>query len=97
MTLQDLARELRLPIPNKDSPIDVIAQHPMQANEKSVFVCLKGARHDGHEHAMEAYRNGCRVFVAQSPLSLPSDAHILYVPSTRKALASLACCFFQYF
>ncbi len=65
-----------------------------QANAASIFVCIKGARADGHALAPDAYARGCRLFVAEHPLDLPADAHVFATPNTRKTLAQLACAFY---
>lgn len=58
----------------------------------NVFVCIKGARADGHKFAREVYEKGVRVFIAEMPLNLPEghDAVIVSVKDSRKALALLA-------
>ena len=43
------------------------------AEPGDVFVCLPGAAADGHAYAKAAYDRGCRLFVAERPLSLPED------------------------
>lgn len=56
----------------------------------SLFVCIRGAHYDGHAYAMDAYRRGCRVFVAARALSLPEDAACFLVSDTTRALAFLS-------
>ncbi|MBQ1229698.1 MAG: UDP-N-acetylmuramoyl-L-alanyl-D-glutamate--2,6-diaminopimelate ligase [Clostridia bacterium] len=68
-----------------------ITERASDASSDTIFVCVRGARADGHDFASEAYERGCRIFVAERALELPSDARILTVPSTRQALAHLAC------
>ena len=59
-----------------------------------VFFCLRGAARDGHDYADEAYRAGCRLFVAERVLSLPEDASVCLVADAREALAVLSAAFF---
>jgi len=61
----------------------------------SLFICIRGARFDGHTLAPQAYENGCRFFVAEEPLTLPADATVITVPNTRSALARIACTFYE--
>lgn len=75
--------------------IRTVTERASDACAESIFVCIRGARADGHDFADEAYRRGCRIFVAERALDLPSDARILTVPSTREALAHLACAFYR--
>ena len=79
-------------VPNLE--IDNLTEDSRTATGKSLLICIVGAVADGHDYASRAYRNGCRVFVAQKPLSLPPDATVLLCDNTRKALASLACRFY---
>ena len=62
----------------------------------AVFVCIRGALVDGHAYALSAYNRGCRVFVCEREPDLPSDALILTVPETRKALAELSAKLYDY-
>ncbi len=79
-------------LPERD--IRAVTQSSAQADDGSVFVCIKGLKADGHLYAADAYRRGCRLFVAQTPLSLPSDATVVYTANSRLALAKLACTFY---
>lgn len=79
-------------IPNLE--INRLTEDSRLATSESVFVCVCGAVADGHAFAPAAYRNGCRVFIAEKPLELPSDATVLLTGKTRKTLASLACRFY---
>ena len=85
--LQDL-------FPNQLIPsieIQSVTESSAVANPHAVFVCICGAKADGHAFADDAYRRGCRVFVAQKPLHLPADAVVLTCHNTREVLARLAC------
>lgn len=61
-----------------------------KAGGTGVFVCLRGSRSDGHLYAASAYEKGCRFFVAEQTLDLPSDAFIFLCPDTRLALAKMS-------
>lgn len=74
--------------------VESLTENTALADPQSLFVCIRGARFDGHELAFEAYKKGCRAFVAERELPLPSDAFVLTVPSTRRAMAALACAFY---
>ncbi|MBQ7379841.1 MAG: UDP-N-acetylmuramoyl-L-alanyl-D-glutamate--2,6-diaminopimelate ligase [Clostridia bacterium] len=86
--IQNLQYTCTHPIPDAD--ITYICHDSRKAGPDALFVCICGYISDGHNYAMSAYTNGARVFVAQKPLSLPSDALVLTVPDTRIALAELA-------
>ena len=63
-----------------------IVKHSQKAKNGSLFVCLKGIMTDGHDYALSAYKNGCRIFLCEKPLSLPSDATVVLVRSVLKGL-----------
>lgn len=69
-----------------------ITNNSLEAHAGSIFVCVKGFATDGHIFARKAYEKGCRVFVCEYiPADLPSEATVILVESSRKALALLAC------
>ncbi|MBQ9806606.1 MAG: UDP-N-acetylmuramoyl-L-alanyl-D-glutamate--2,6-diaminopimelate ligase [Clostridia bacterium] len=74
--------------------IELLTDNSKKACANALFVCVCGARFDGHDYAQQAYRNGCRVFVAQKRIDLPQDALIFTVADTRRTLSLLACRFF---
>ena len=74
-----------------DCEITTLTDHSEKTNAESVFVCIRGARFDGHTLAPRAYERGCRIFVAEEPLELPPDACVLLTGNSRKTLSELAC------
>jgi UDP-N-acetylmuramoyl-L-alanyl-D-glutamate--2,6-diaminopimelate ligase len=65
-----------------------------KAEEGSVFMAIVGNLTDGHQFVQSAYELGCRAFVVEQNVSLPTDATIIKVPKTDLALADLACAFY---
>ena len=63
---------------------------------RGLFVCIKGAKTDGHEYAEMAYKNGCRAFLAERPVSLPEDACVVLTKDTRIGLATTSAAFYGY-
>ena len=74
-----------------DCEITTLTDHSERTDAESVFVCIRGQRFDGHTLAPRAYERGCRIFVAEEPLDLPSDACVLLTNNSRKMLSELAC------
>lgn len=58
--------------------------------EQIVFVALQGNIVDGHDYVQNAYDKKIRTFIVSKAVTLPSDACIIQVPNTLKALQSLA-------
>lgn len=67
-----------------------------EKTENGIFVCIKGAKSDGHSFAEMAYNNGCRAFVVTHPISLPADACVVLTSDTRIALAEVSAAFYGY-
>lgn len=94
MKLTELLREIIPHTAVPDLEIETVTDNSQKAVESTLFVCICGARFDGHAYAKQAYQNGCRVFVVQKTIDLPPDALIFTVSDTRCTLAFLACRFF---
>ena len=75
--------------------INDIVYNSKNAKENTIFVALKGALSDGHKFVSDAYNNGARVFIVQDDVKLNSDAKVIKVNNTRKALAIISKNFFQ--
>lgn len=58
----------------------------------SVFIAVKGDRHDGHNYLAEAYQKGIRAFIVDRSvdLNLLKDAWVIQVPNSLLALQLLA-------
>lgn len=65
-----------------------------KASSGDLFVCLVGAKTDGHRYAEKAYSNGCRAFLCTHSIDLPSDAYVAVTGDTRAALAVISARFF---
>jgi UDP-N-acetylmuramoyl-L-alanyl-D-glutamate--2,6-diaminopimelate ligase len=65
------------------------------AKEGSLFFAIVGSINDGHQFIQSAYDLGCRAFVVEQKVNLPSDATVLRVPKTDTTLAEVSCEFYQ--
>ena len=80
-----------------DGALHSICCDSRRAAAGDLFVCIRGAKSDGHDFIRAAYANGCRAFLVQSDAAcepLPKDALVLSADDTRTALAHLACAFY---
>lgn len=73
-----------------DCEVNHITNDSREAMAGSIFVCIKGFATDGHLYAKKAYENGCRAFVCEREIELPSDASVVVTENSRKALAILS-------
>lgn len=80
---------------NADAEISDITFDSRKAGEGVMFFCLVGAAADGHDYAMAAYENGCRVFAVSKDITLPCDAVTVRFDNTREALAYVSAAFFK--
>ena len=76
--------------------VSSLCRDSRQRAERGLFVCIKGAKTDGHEYAEMAYNNGCRAFIAQRPITLPEDACVVLTKDTRIGLARASAAFYGY-
>ena len=80
-----------------DETIYRIEYDSRKAASGDIFVCLMGARSDGHRFAHLAYESGCRAFLCEYvPENLPADAAVILVENTRAALAKLSTFFYNH-
>ena len=70
-----------------DAEISAITYDSRKAGPGALFVCLVGAWMDGHTFARSAYDQGCRAFLVEHPVDLPTDAAQIVTEDTRAALA----------
>lgn len=66
------------------------------AKAETLFFCIVGLQTDGHQFAQQAYDQGCRAFIVEKNVILPSDATIIEVENTSEALSTLSCTFFDH-
>lgn len=78
----------------KNIDISGIAYDSRNVVEGNVFVCIKGFESDGHKFAKMAEKNGAAVIVAEDKIDV--GIPVWYVESSRKAIADLACTFYNH-
>ena len=98
MLLSDILADIEYESTSDVSGVEIsdIIYDSRKAAHGTIFVCLIGAVSDGHSYAGGAYSNGCRAFLVQRKLDLPSDAVQVIVSDTRAALALASAAFFGY-
>ena len=77
-----------------ETDLTALVYDSRRAANDTAFLCLPGARTDGHDYASAAYASGCRIIFCERSLSLPDDALQLLTPDTRAALPALSDAFF---
>jgi len=85
-------------IAENDPEVTELSRDNRTAKETQLFICTKGANFDSHEETVVQglYEKGVRLFVAERPIVLPSDACVILVENTRIAAAFLYAAWFDH-
>lgn len=67
-----------------------------KVTEGCLFVCVKGASYDSHEHVDEIVQKGAAAVVAERPVAVPDQVTLILVEDTRYALALLSAAWFDH-
>lgn len=90
LCLKEIAGCLQIENSGHDSIIvNGVAIDSRKAGPDNLFVCLPGARADGHAFAAQAASAGCAAILAARPVDV-ANVPVLVVPDTEKALVALA-------
>lgn len=79
-----------------DGEISELVYDSRKVTEGCMFVCIKGAAYDSHEHVEEIAAKGAKVIVAERKVEVPKDVTLVTVPNTRYALSFLSAAYFDY-
>ena len=61
-----------------------------------LFLCIPGARVDGHDFAAEVAAKGAKVLIVNRPVKVPEDVTVIQVPDTRYAMAFISAAYFDH-
>lgn len=75
---------------------EIIFDSRKKVERGSVFVCISGAVHDGHQYAKEAAEAGAVAVIAEHEISVPEDVCLVVCENTREALACMSAAYFGY-
>jgi len=87
-----------LPGPWRQREVTNLVQDSRKASPGAVFVAVRGFHSDGHQFIPQAIRQGATAIVAEENARVEafSDALVIRVPDSRKALSRLAARFYEY-
>ena len=96
-TLSSILRQTSFELTQGDLTMEIssLTFDSRKASEGSVFIAVVGTLNDGHQFVQSAYDLGCRAFIVEQKVNMPSDATIILVPKTDRALADVACSFYD--
>lgn len=82
-----------------ETEVQDIVYDSRKIKENVMFVCMTGARTDGHDYIPDAIEKGASVIVVERESAagqIPEHITVLAVSSTREALAFMSAAFFEY-
>lgn len=97
MLLSDILKGIEYDSVNfSDADISDIVYDSRKVKKNVMFVCLKGARFDGHKYADSAYESGCRCLMVEKKVDVPDDCIQIIVKDSRAMLAAASVNFFRH-
>ena len=79
-----------------DGEVSALVYDSRKVTKDCMFVCIKGAAYDSHEHTEEIASAGAKVIVAERPVKVPAGVTLVLVDDSRYALALLSAAWFDY-
>lgn len=80
----------------EDTEVSGVVYDNRKVTPGSLFICIRGMKHDGHAYAGDAVRAGAAVLVTEQEVELPKDAQpvIVRVRDSRYAMAFISAAWF---
>ena len=80
----------------REGEITALVYDSRRVTKDCMFVCIKGAVYDSHEHVEEITGKGARVIVAEREVEVPEGVTLVLVADTRYALSLLSAAYFDH-
>ena len=80
----------------EEGEVTALVYDSRKVTEGCMFVCIRGAAYDSHEHVEEIVAKGASLIVAEREVEVPEDTALVLVPDTRYALALLSAAYFDH-
>lgn len=80
----------------REGEITALVYDSRKVTKDCMFVCIKGAVYDSHEHVKEIAAKGARVIVAEREVEAPEGVTLILVKNTRYALSLLSAAYFDH-
>lgn len=100
ITIQDLCSQISYEmISGKDTAeVTEVVYDSRKVTPGCLFICIPGARADGHDFAKEVVKKGAKALVVQREVEIDADADIsiIRVEDTRYAMAFISAAYFGY-
>ncbi len=79
-----------------EGEVSALVYDSRKVTKDCMFVCIRGAAYDSHEHVEEIAAKGARVIVAEREVETPEGVTLVLVPDTRYALSHLSAAYFDH-
>ena len=79
-----------------EGEVSALVYDSRKVTKDCMFVCIRGAAYDSHEHVAEIAAQGARVIVAEREVETPEGVTLVLVPDTRYALSHLSAAYFDH-
>lgn len=76
--------------------ITALAYDSREVVPGAMFVCIPGAKVDGHDFIPQVLERGARVLIVERPVEAPGETAVVKVRDAREALALLAAAYFDH-
>ncbi|SEO37236.1 UDP-N-acetylmuramoyl-L-alanyl-D-glutamate--2,6-diaminopimelate ligase [Propionispora vibrioides] len=100
MTLGDLLAHLPDAVQagriERTQEVKSITYDSRQVTDGSVFICLKGAKTDGHDYVAQACRQGAIAVIIEEDVNVPAGVAKIKVSDTRTAMQGIVPSFFGF-
>lgn len=79
-----------------DVQISDVVYDSRKVKKDSLFICIKGAKRDGHSFVEEVVQKGATVLIVQDDVSVPDHVTVIKVENSRYAMACISAAYFGY-
>ncbi len=79
---------------NEDVEVSEVVNDSGKVTPESLFICIKGAKADGHDFARQVVEAGAKVLVVEKEVPCKSDTTVIKVKDTRYAMAFISANYF---
>ena len=79
-----------------DGEITAVINDSRKACPGCLFLCIPGARVDGHDFAADVAAKGAKVLIVNRPVKVPEDVTVIQVADTRYAMAFISAAYFDH-
>lgn len=81
---------------SEETSVSELVYDSRKAKENCVFVCLSGAKFDGHDYIEDVVKKGCVAVIVEKDVTAPEGTTVIRVDNTRRALSFMAAAYFGY-